>query len=160
VASGHVQLDHYPTARQRFVLHVDDLWTADARLDPTQRTGHQYHRAAGLCAPSSRLQAVPPQPFTFYYFVFGACFESRRYLMHGALVLLLDRLVMDSFGLLSCNGKQVFTTKVVIGKGNDFKIGPMWASAYPFDSNFQMTLYREINGTQALDELDSGNVYT
>lgn len=66
---------------------------------------------------------------------------------------------MDSFGLLSCNGKQVFTTKVVIGKGSDFKIGPMWASAYPFDSNFQMTLYREVNGTQALDELDSGNVH-
>jgi hypothetical protein len=63
---------------------------------------------------------------------------------------------MDSFGLLSCNGKQVFSTKVVIGKGNDFKIGPMWASAYPFDSNFQMTLYSEVNGTHALYELASG----
>jgi hypothetical protein len=60
---------------------------------------------------------------------------------------------MDTYGLLSCNGKQTFTSKVVIGKGDNFKIGPIWTRAYPFDTNFQMTFYTETNATNALAEL-------
>ncbi len=64
-----------------------------------------------------------------------------------------SRLLMDTYGLLSCNGKQTFTSKVVIGKGDNFKIGPIWTRAYPFDTNFQMTFYTEANATNALAEL-------
>jgi hypothetical protein len=67
---------------------------------------------------------------------------------------------MDSFGLLSCNGKQVFTNKVVIGKGHDFRIGQIWADSFSLDTNFQMITYLELNGTEALDEFSSGTTTT
>jgi hypothetical protein len=48
---------------------------------------------------------------------------------------------MDAYGLLSCNGKQTFSSRVVIGKGNPFAIGPIWTRTFPLDPNFQMAYY-------------------
>jgi hypothetical protein len=60
-------------------------------------------------------------------------------------------MVMDAFGLGTCNGKQTFQKKVVIGKGERFGIGSLWLSSFPFDSNFQITFY---NATQNTTESD------
>ncbi len=60
---------------------------------------------------------------------------------------------MDAYGLLTCNGKQTFSAKVVIGKGRAFAIGPIWTRSYPFDSNFQMTYFGTDSETESMADL-------
>jgi hypothetical protein len=60
---------------------------------------------------------------------------------------------MDAYGLLTCNGKQTFSAKVVIGKGRAFAIGPIWTRSYPFDSNFQMSYFAADSETESMADL-------